>query len=292
MPRVLSRILVYAALIVWTVIALFPIYWTFTTAFKVPKDVLLGHWIPWVDYTPSWLGFRAVGLSPDTIFTESTLRAEFLKRFWNSIKVSVSASLLGLTLGSAAAYGLSRFRYRWKTWKNRDISIFFLSQLIIPPVVLAMPFLVFYKALALLDSTLGLILLYTLSVLPIVIWVMKGQFDSIPRELDQAALIDGCSIWSAFFRIILPLAIPGMVVAFILSLIFCWNEYFFAALITSTHATTLPVMIASQTGSQGIAWWSMAALACVTLAPLIAACAVLENYVAMRSRGRDGERKG
>ena len=86
------------------------------------------------------------------------------------------------------------------------------------------------------------------------------QFNSIPIELDEAAFVDGLSVWGAFLRIVLPLAVPGMVAAFILSLVLCWNEYFFAALLTSTDAKTLPVMVASQTGSQGINWWSMAAL--------------------------------
>ena len=279
MPRTLGRILIYTALILWTIIALFPIFWTFSTTFKVARDVQLGHIIPWVDFKPSWLGLRAIGLSPDTIFTESTPRAEFIKRFWNSIQASIGASILALILGSMAAYGLSRYSYHWKIWKNRDISFFFLSQLILPPVVLAMPFLVLYKELALLDSMIGLILIYTLSVLPIVIWIMKDQFDTIPQELEQAALVDGCSIWGAFFRIILPIALPGMVAAFILSVILCWNEYFFAALLTSSYAKTLPVMVASQTGSQGISWWSMAALSSAAILPLIIIGIFLERYI-------------
>ena len=94
-------------------------------------------------------------------------------------------------------------------------------------------------------------LIYTLMVLPIVIWVMRDQFDTIPSEMEQAALVDGCSIWGAFFRIVLPIALPGMVAAFILSLVLCWNEYFFASLLTGSDAQTLPVMVASQTGSSG-----------------------------------------
>ena len=279
MPHRLKRTLIYAALIIWTVIALFPIYWTFSTTFKVAKDVQLGHMIPWVDFKPAWLGLRAIGLSPDTIFTESTPRAEFIKRFWNSIQASIGGSLLALIIGSMAAYGLSRFQYKYAIWRNRDISFFFLSQLILPPVVLAMPFLVLYKELALLDSMVGLILIYALSVLPIVIWIMKDQFDTIPRELEQAAMVDGCSIWGAFLRIILPIALPGMVAAFILSVILCWNEYFFAALLTSSHAKTLPVMVASQTGSQGISWWSMAALSSAAILPLIIIGIALERYI-------------
>ncbi|TIW05411.1 MAG: carbohydrate ABC transporter permease, partial [Mesorhizobium sp.] len=96
------------------------------------------------------------------------------------------------------------------------------------------------------------ILLYTLMVLPIVIWIMRDQFNSIPVELEEAALVDGLSIWGAFFRIVMPIALPGMVAAFILAMVLCWNEYFFAALLTSTDAKTIPVMVASQTGSQGI----------------------------------------
>jgi ABC-type glycerol-3-phosphate transport system permease component len=261
---------------------------------------------------------------------------------------SVSASLLAVWIGSLAAYGLSRFSYRFGPMRNKDIAFFFLSQLILPPVVLALPFLVLYKELALLDTTLGLVLLYTLMVLPIVIWVMRDQFGAIPIELEEAALVDGLSVWGAFLRIVLPLALPflvlykelalldtsvglillytlmvlpiviwvmrdqfsaipieleeaalvdglsvwgafarivlplalpGMVAAFILSLVLCWNEYFFAALLTSTDAKTLPVMVASQTGSQGINWWSMAALSTAAIAPLVLVGIFLERYI-------------
>ena len=151
--------------------------------------------------------------------------------------------------------------------------------MILPPVVLALPFLVLYKSLDLLDTRIGLILLYTLTVLPIVIWIMRDQFASIPVELEEAALVDGLSIWGAFLTIVMPIALPGMVAAFILSLVLTWNEYFFAALLTSTDAKTLPVMVASQTGSQGINWWAMAALSAAAILPLIVIGIVLERYI-------------
>src|SRR4029077_5445931 len=118
--------------------------------------------------------------------------------------------------------------YRFGPMRNDDILFFFISQLILPPVVLALPFLVLYKELALLDTRIGLVLIYTLTVLPIVVWIMRDQFNSIPFELDEAALVDGLSHWGTFLRIILPIAMPGLVAAFILSLVLCWNEYFFA----------------------------------------------------------------
>ncbi len=279
MSQALKKALIYIALGIWTVIALFPIFWTFSTTFKVAKDVQMGKIIPWVQYQPAWLGLRAIGLSPDTIFTESTPRTEFLIRFWNSILASLGGASIALMIGATAAYGLSRFEYKYAIWRNKDISFFFLSQLILPPVVLAMPFLVLYKELALLDSLFGLILIYALMVLPIVIWIMRDQFDSIPPELEQAALVDGCSSWGAFLRIVVPVALPGMVAAFILSVVLCWNEYFFAALLTSTKAKTLPVMVASQTGSQGISWWSMAAISSAAILPLIIIGIFLERYI-------------
>lgn len=275
----LGRTGVYALLLAWAVICLFPIYWTATTSFKMAPDVMKGAMVPWVDYVPKWVGWKSLGLSPDTIGAESTVRAEFMKRFTNSAVISLASSALAVILGSLAAYGLSRFNYRFLWMRNSDISFFFLSQLILPPVVLALPFLVLYKALGLLDSRIGLILLYTLTVLPIVIWIMRDQFASIPTELEEAALVDGLQVWGAFLTIILPIALPGMVAAFILSLVLTWNEYFFAALLTSTHANTLPVMVASQTGSQGIAWWSMAALSFAAILPLIVIGVVLERYI-------------
>jgi len=277
--RFAGKTLIYTLLIAWAIICLLPIYWTITTSFKTAPNVMQGALIPWADYVPAWLGWRSLGLSPDTIGAESTVRSEFMKRFLNSTIASIASSSLAVILGSLAAYGLSRFSYKFGYMRNSDISFFFLSQLILPPVVLALPFLVLYKQLALLDTRIGLVLLYTLTVLPIVIWIMRDQFESIPTELEEAALVDGLSIWGAFFSVILPIALPGMVAAFILSLVLTWNEYFFAALLTSTHANTLPVMVASQTGSQGISWWSMAALSFAAILPLIVLGVALERYL-------------
>jgi multiple sugar transport system permease protein len=273
------RAFIYFGLLFWAFICLFPVYWTLTTTFKAAVNVTQGHLIPWVDFEPKWIGLRSLGLSPDTIFQISTVRDEFLKRFSNSVIASIGASTLAVLIGSLAAYGLTRFQYKFGFFKNKDISFFFLSQLILPPVVLALPFLVLYKELALLDTKVGLILLYTLMVLPIVIWIMQDQFSTIPIELEEAAFIDGLSIWGVFLRIVTPLSFPGMVAAFILCFVLSWNEYFFAALLTSTSAKTIPVMVASQTGSQGISWWSMAALTAMAILPLALIGLFLESYI-------------
>jgi multiple sugar transport system permease protein len=274
-----SRAVIYGVLILWAIICIFPIYWTITTSFKSAPDVMQGHLIPFVDYQPQWLGWRSLGLSPDTIGAFSTVRDQFLSRFTNTAIVAFSASGLAVLLGSLTGYGLSRFGYQFGYMKNSDISFFFISQLILPPVVLALPFLVLYKQLALLDTHIGLILIYTLAVLPIVVWIMRDQFMSIPTELEEAALVDGLGVWGAFARIILPIALPGMIAAFVLSLVLTWNEYFFASLLTSTATITLPVMVASQTGSQGISWWTMAAISFAAILPLIIVGVLLERFI-------------
>ncbi len=274
-----ARTFIYAMLALWAFISLFPIYWTITTSFKMAPDVMQGRLVPWVDFTPKWLGWKSLGLSPETIGQGNTVRDEFLRRFANSVVISVTSSVLAVALGSLAAYGLSRFSYKFLWMRNADISFFFLSQLILPPVVLALPMLVLYKQLDLLDTRVGLIALYTLSVLPIVVWIMRDQFAGIPTELEEAAMVDGQSVWGAFLTIVLPIALPGMVAALILSLVLTWNEYFFAALLTSTYANTLPVMVASQTGSQGISWWSMAALSFAAILPLVVIGIFLERFI-------------
>jgi multiple sugar transport system permease protein len=276
---VATRVIIYGILLLWAFICIFPIYWTLTTSFKSAPDVMQGHLIPFIDFTPDWKGWRSLGLSPDTIFETSTVREQFLARFTNSLIASLGGSLLAVAIGALAGYGLARFPYRFGPMRNNDISFFFLSQLILPPVVLAMPFLVLYKELVFLDSLPGLILVYTLMVLPIVIWIMRDQFMTIPVELEEAALVDGLTIWGTFIRIVLPLALPGIVAALILALVLCWNEYYFAALLTGANAKTLPVMVASQTGSQGISWWSMAALSSAAILPLIIVGVLLERYI-------------
>ena len=274
-----EKIFIYGILLLWTFICLFPIYWTATTSFKTAASVTQGLLIPWIDFEPSWKGWRNLGFSPDTIFTESNPREEFLARFFNTAIISSSASALAVILGSFAAYGLSRFNYKFGFMRNPDISFFFLSQLILPPVVLALPVLVLYRELDLLDTHIGMILLYTLTVLPIVIWIMRDHFNAVPIELEEAALVDGASVWVSFFKIVLPIVLPGIASAFILCLILCWNEYFLAALITSTDAKTMPVMVASQISSQSIKWWNMAAISAALCLPLIIVAIFLERYI-------------
>jgi multiple sugar transport system permease protein len=277
--QTLQKTVTYAILIIWAFVCLFPIFWVASTAFKEAKDIYDIDIIPWLQFEPNWKGWESLGLSPDTIGEPSSARKLFLKHATNTIVISVSAAALATIVGSLAAYGLARFSYRFGPWRNKDISIWFLSQLILPPVAIALPLLVLYRELDLLDTQIGLIFVYTIMNLPIVIWIMRDQFNSVPIELEQAALVDGASIWQAYLRIVVPIAAPGFVAAFILSLVFAWNEYFFAVVLAGADAPTLPLLLAGQTSSQGTRWWSIAALATAAITPLIIIGLILEKYI-------------
>ncbi len=270
--HVLGRVLIYGALLLWAFVCLFPLYWTLTTSFKVAVDIYQRHIIPYVDFTPRRLGW-------DSILLQREPRDFFIKHAKNTVVVSLCSAALATVIGSLGAYGLARFDYKFGPWRNKDISFWFLSQLILPPVALAMPLLILYRELALLDTRPGLILIYTIMNLPIVIWIMRDQFGSLPVELEQAALVDGATIWQAFLRIVVPLAGPDLVAAFILSMVFAWNEYFFAIVLTSSHSVTLPILMAGQTSSQGVRWWSIAALGTASIAPLLIIGVFLERYI-------------
>lgn len=271
--HVLGRIATYAILLIWAFICLFPIYWTFATSLKDQVAVLQGPtYIPYWDFQPSSIGW-------DSILGDEDQRAIVVRDALNSLIIALASSAVAVALGALAGYGLSRFTYKFGIWRNRDISFWFLSQLILPPAAVVMPILILYRELHLLDTHLGLILLYAVVNLPIVIWIMRDQFGSIPVELEHAALVDGASLFGAFLRIVLPIAAPGMVAAFILAFIFAWNEYFFAAVLSATNAVTLPFLIATQVSSQGVKWWAMAAIASAGIMPLIIIGIFLERFI-------------
>jgi multiple sugar transport system permease protein len=262
----------YVLLIAWTVIALFPLYWMITLSFKNLRLITTGpFFIPWVDFTPVTLGWNDLW--------ESGQRTRFLTALRNSMICAVGSGALALVFGSMAGYGLSRFDYRFGIWRNRDISFFFLSQLILPPAAVILPLYILFVESGLYDTLLGMTLLYTVVGLPIVVWIMRDQFNSLPIELEQAALVDGNTAIGAFLGIAVPIAAPGMVASFILVVIFSWNEYLFAAVLTSKSAYTLPLLIATQVSSQGVKFWSMAAIAAAAVAPLLVISIMLERYI-------------
>lgn len=273
--KLVYHIVKFAFLAGWSIFVVFPFLWALSTSFKDANAITSGaRYIPWLQFEPSIKGWQS-------LFTSGSQGINIIGPFFDSAQVTILASLVSLALGTLAAYGLSRFEYRLGFIKNSDITFFFISQRIMPPIVLAIPFFLMLKELGALDTVLGLVLVYVALLLPIAVWVMTDFFAGVPRELDEMAMIDGCSQIGAFFRVILPNSIPGLVVAGMFCLIFGWNDFFFAFILTFTETQLLPVAIVSLNSSV-TPWWSLSAFALISVTPLAVVAIIVERYM---SRG-------
>ena len=275
MSRTTYHVIRYVCLLAWTAFVVFPFLWALSTSFKDANAVTGGaSYIPWLQFEPSTQGWAS-------LFASGSTGINIVQPFIDSAQVTLYASILSLVLGTLAAYGLSRFRYDAGFIKNSDVTFFFISQRIMPPIVLAIPFFLMLQVVNGLDTIWGLTVIYVALLLPIAVWVMTDFFAGIPRELDEMAMIDGCSPIGAFFRVILPNSIPGLVVAGMFCLIFGWNDFFFAFTLTFTETQLLPVAIVSLNSSV-TPWWSLSAFALISVTPLALVAIVVERFM---SRG-------
>ncbi|MBZ0227511.1 MAG: carbohydrate ABC transporter permease [Bauldia sp.] len=265
----------YAAILVWSAFVVAPFLWALTTSFKTANGVTGGPtYIPWLQYEPSLNGWRSLLGGAGGI--------DIVRPYIDSLIVTGSASLISLVLGTLAAYGLSRFGYRLGFVRNADIVFFFVSQRIMPPIVLAIPFFLMLQFLGLLDSVFGLILVYIALLLPIAVWVMVDFFNNVPRQIDEMAMLDGCTPLEAFLRVVLPNSLPGIIVAGLFCMIFGWNDFFFAFTLTFTQTQLLPVAVVALNSSV-TPWWSLSASALVSVAPLVLVAFLVERFLARGS---------
>lgn len=268
----MSRVLKIAFITVWTLFVFAPLSWALVTSFKPPAAVNQGAtFIPWLEFQPTLTGWKDIlGISG---------YANLIPNMLNSMVITFFASLISVTLGGLAAYGLSRFRYGWKYYSNPDIIFFFISQRILPPVVLAIPFFLLLKSLNLLDTHLGLILVLTSGLMPIVVWLMVDFFNQIPKEIDEMAMLEGCNPFQAFRLTILPLSKPGIAISTIFCVIFGWNDLFFALVLTFTEVKTLPAAVVALNGTV-TPFWTLSASAIFSVLPLIGFVFLVERYLA------------
>ena len=263
----------YTAVTLWSMFVIAPFLWALSTSFKDFNSVTSGAtYIPWVDFEPALEGWRVLLRSP------AQGGVNIVEPYLNSIFVTSLASFLSILLGTLAAYALSRFTFKAGFVKNDDITFFFISQRIMPPVVLAIPFFIMLGKLGLLDTLLGLVMVYVVLLMPIAVWIMVDFFNKVPVEIDETALIDGCNPIQAFIKVVLPNSIPGMVVAGLFCMIFGWTDFFFAFILTFTEVQLLPVAIVSLNSSI-TPWWSLSAAALVSVAPLIVVAFIVERYL-------------
>ena len=258
----------YAALALALLFFLFPIFWVVTTSLKLPGEYMARppHLVP---DDPTLLHYRSV------------LNAKGRLALRNSAVVATSATLASLLVGTLAAYALARFNTGGK-----HFAFWLLSQRMMPPVVLVVPFFLLLRDTGKrvdafgLDTRLALIALYTVFNLPFVIWLMRSYFEGVPRELEEAAMVDGGTRMGVFRRITLPLSLPGLIATGTFAFIFSWTEFIFAVTLTRTDAVTLPVAIAGFTGSQGSNYGQASALAVIATAPVFALSLLVQKHFA------------
>jgi len=317
-----AKLAAYLILGFWALVVLFPLYWLAITSFKTPLQVNAGPvYLPFVDFKPtldSW-HYIFVDLRNDTVrpyintvvvaLGSSTLAlllgsaaAYALIRFPFRPRVGVIFLFVGCVLLAAGAIFLGtpppvaivaaagvfailaatvgrRFR---RSLSNRDIAFWMISQRILPPVAVVIPIYVLFQRLGMLDTRTALIITYAASNLPIVVWLMRDYFNTLPWELEEAAVVDGASTFRVFRSITLPLSTPGLVATFLIVLVFAWNEYLLALFLSSADAQTMPLTVAAQNATRGPQWWYMSVLIQIMILPVIALAIALERVI---SRG-------
>lgn len=292
-----SRMKWFAGILVvgYALITLLPLVWIIGTGFKSPSDAI--SYPPKVIFQPSLEGYVNL-FTERTRATESMLEeagppqtwydqivrdqgsiisgpSRYGQRFLNSVIIGFGSTLLCMVLGTAAAYAFSRFRVPLKD----DLLFFILSTRMMPPIAVAIPIFLMFRNLGLNDTHLGMILLYTAVNLSLSVWLLKGFIDEIPIEYEEAALIDGYTRFQAFYKVVLPQAATGIASTAIFCLIFAWNEYAFAVLLTSGTAQTAPPFIPTIIGVGGKDWPAVAAGATIFLVPVMVFTILLRKHL-------------
>jgi len=241
---------------------LIPFYWVVITSIKPVDDYMM---IP-----PVWFPAQPTLVH----YTAALFAYRGLDGLINSAIVSSAATVLSALLGTMMGYSLARFNTGGK-----HLSFWVLSQRFLPPVAVVLPVFLLFRSYGLNDTRTGLVLMYTVMTLPLSVWMMFAYFRQMPVELEEAALVDGCSRWRALLKVALPLAAPGIVAAAVFAFIFCWTEFFFALILTSRHAFTLPTVFRAFLGFQASQYGEASALAVTSLVPSIVLGMLVQRHL-------------
>jgi multiple sugar transport system permease protein len=258
----ISLLVVYLLVILAVILSIAPILYLVITSFKEPE---LTFAIPPVwNFTPTLQNYDEVLSSTD-----------FGRYFMNSIIVALTSTGIALLLGTFAAYGFSRFRFRGNFWLRMSSLI----PQMLPPIAIVVPLYVLFSRLNWIDTRQSLVISYLSFTIPLSIWMMVGFFDDVPIELEEAAVIDGCSRFGALMRVSLPLAVPGMAATAILAFLYCWNEFLYAVILTGRDARTLPVIITSFMTNKAVLWGRIAASGSLVLIPVLIFALLAQRYL-------------
>jgi multiple sugar transport system permease protein len=238
-----------------------PVVWIALTSFKSQGEVFTYPPVFWPE-------------DVDLRFYRAVLDGIGGKALKDSLIIATASTVLALAVSVPTAYSISRFAVG-----GQHLAMWILSVRMFPPVVSAIPFFLLFRKLDLLDTHLALIIAYLTFNVPFIVWLVKGFFDDLPRDLEEAALVDGATRWKAFVGVALPLAVPGVVTAGLLAFMFAWNEFLLALFLTRSEVRTLPVGLSSLVGGHEILWGQIGALAVMAIVPVIVLALVLQRYV-------------
>ena len=256
----------YLILTIALIATLAPVYWMITISFKYEVDQFA---VP-----PRWFSFTPTGEH----YADAFVTRGFGQYLLNSLIVAAGSTFCALVLGTLAAYSLARFRLPHRL--DRKLALWILSTRMFPAIVTAVPLFLIMRDLRLVNTKLSLLIVYTAFNLPFVVWMMRGFFAEVPRDLEEAAMVDGDSRMGALWRIVLPLVTPGLAATAVFCLIASWNEFLFALVLTQTdEAMTLPVGIAGRVTQYGIKWGVMSAAAVVAMVPILAFALSVQKYL-------------
>ena len=269
-----SRLLRTGLLALWGLFAGFPVYWMAVTAFKQPRDIYQGpYFIPFVDFTPTLRAWEYIaGPARDTVFHGLV----------NSLLFAAGSAFVAVVLGAFAAYGLARYRYKYGPYRNDDLSLLIVSQRIMPPIVAVIALFAMFRAAQLLDTRVGMLIAYTWFNLPLTVFLLTDFMRRIPVELEQAAALDGYGKFAQIWKVVLPLAMPGLAAAYLLSFFFSWNDFILALMLTFRDAVTLPIVITNLSAQMEPRWWLISAIGLLAMVPPIVAVSLLDRFIERR----------
>lgn len=262
--RIWSRRLRIVTGVLLCLIFLFPVFWMVLSSFKLPKDIFT---------------------TPPVLFFEPTLetyrsyveRADIMRRMANTVIVATGAGLVSIVTGAMAGYALARIRIRGAA----TFGVLILMSRGVPPIALAVPMFLVARKMGLTDKHITLILAYCTFLIPYVMWLMRGFFQGLPKELEEAAMLDGCTRFGAFFKIIVPISLPGLLSTLIFCVILAWEELLFALVLTNRNASTIPVAIAGIAGDtvNGANWGALTAVGTMTVVPVVIFALLVQKWL-------------
>ncbi len=251
----------YAAAVALTVLFLFPVYWLFMIAFKTPEEIF--HSPPiWYPAQIQFANFAVLFKDRDAVTVG------------NSLLIAACSTLISMFLGTLCAYSLARFKTG-----GENLAVWIISQRMIPPIAVVFPLFLLYVWFGWVDTYFGMILLYTAFNLPYVIWMMRGYIEDVPIELEQSALVDGCTRWQVLLRVVFPMVRTGLFATAVFSFVFAWNDFIFALVMTRSAVTTYPVQVTHYFGAQSNFWAKIAAMSMLGTLPVLLAVAALQKYL-------------